>query len=388
MVTMRSTADGHGGLADGGWNGAGKVKQCIKKGPYILTLLVTLEVPAEGDNPGQALDTCLTAREMWLAIERLQQRESINIQDMKTKLFWEFGKFTSRDGELVESYYTRNKGKEIINQLHLHLSQHLKKKVMENRLRGINRYREVWYSLQNTIKNNYKPTNNNLNTSSNTKNKKVDTSLRTGNDRKTRQFRIQRTDVSLCVDLLPYNTYANEKSEKVRHLRGSEGDIYDDPSLLRFYQDDDIPPWGNNLRKEEGEEGPEWVVRSKFKDEVSGFMLKKSFHTKGLGEMLDQHRKGMHEQFFEILTAIGKSKTPTPKPDAPAFAITTRSRTSTRDPPYPTPPSPKTINHTEWGIKKGRPKDEEPTVAPNEEAPCHPPFTIPPNHPVYHFLPV
>ncbi|GKB28577.1 hypothetical protein Tco_0867978 [Tanacetum coccineum] len=47
------------------------------------------------------------AREMWLAIERLQQGEFINKQDVKTKLFWEFGKFTSRDGESIESYYSR-----------------------------------------------------------------------------------------------------------------------------------------------------------------------------------------------------------------------------------------------------------------------------------------
>ncbi|GKC88758.1 hypothetical protein Tco_1149407 [Tanacetum coccineum] len=33
--------------------------------------------------------------------------ESINKQDVKTKLFWEFGKFTSRDGKSVESYYSR-----------------------------------------------------------------------------------------------------------------------------------------------------------------------------------------------------------------------------------------------------------------------------------------
>nr|GEY64118.1 retrovirus-related Pol polyprotein from transposon TNT 1-94 [Tanacetum cinerariifolium]GEY65856.1 retrovirus-related Pol polyprotein from transposon TNT 1-94 [Tanacetum cinerariifolium] len=44
---------------------------------------------------------------MWEAIERLQQGESLNIQDVKTNLFWEFGKFTSKDGELMESYYTR-----------------------------------------------------------------------------------------------------------------------------------------------------------------------------------------------------------------------------------------------------------------------------------------
>ncbi|GJU81612.1 hypothetical protein Tco_1283977 [Tanacetum coccineum] len=47
--------------------------------------------------------------EMWITIERLQQGESLNIQDVKTNLFWEFGKFTSQDGESIESYYSRNK---------------------------------------------------------------------------------------------------------------------------------------------------------------------------------------------------------------------------------------------------------------------------------------
>ncbi|GJX85647.1 putative reverse transcriptase domain-containing protein [Tanacetum coccineum] len=51
--------------------------------------------------------TCKTANEMWIAIERLQQGESLNIQDVKTNLFWEFRKFTSRDGESMESYYSR-----------------------------------------------------------------------------------------------------------------------------------------------------------------------------------------------------------------------------------------------------------------------------------------
>ncbi|GJR86632.1 retrotransposon protein, putative, ty1-copia subclass [Tanacetum coccineum] len=44
---------------------------------------------------------------MWIAIERLQQGESLNIQDFKSNLFWEFGKFTSHDGESMESYYSR-----------------------------------------------------------------------------------------------------------------------------------------------------------------------------------------------------------------------------------------------------------------------------------------
>nr|GEX56707.1 hypothetical protein [Tanacetum cinerariifolium] len=60
-----------------------------------------------GDDIYSTVDACQTALEMWEAIEMLQQGESLNIQDVKTNLFWEFGKFTSHDGETMESYYTR-----------------------------------------------------------------------------------------------------------------------------------------------------------------------------------------------------------------------------------------------------------------------------------------
>ncbi|GKE12546.1 hypothetical protein Tco_1416097, partial [Tanacetum coccineum] len=60
-----------------------------------------------GDEIYSIVDACKTAHEMWEAIERLQQGESLTIQDVKTNLFWEFGKFTSHDGETMESYYTR-----------------------------------------------------------------------------------------------------------------------------------------------------------------------------------------------------------------------------------------------------------------------------------------
>nr|GEZ85896.1 hypothetical protein [Tanacetum cinerariifolium] len=53
------------------------------------------------------VDACPNACEMWKAIERLKQGESINVQDLETNLFWEFGKFTSLDGETLESYYSR-----------------------------------------------------------------------------------------------------------------------------------------------------------------------------------------------------------------------------------------------------------------------------------------
>ncbi|GJS73225.1 hypothetical protein Tco_0706066 [Tanacetum coccineum] len=43
------------------------------------------------------VDACPNACEMWKTIERLKKGESINVQDLETNLYWEFGKFTSRD---------------------------------------------------------------------------------------------------------------------------------------------------------------------------------------------------------------------------------------------------------------------------------------------------
>ncbi|GJX05566.1 hypothetical protein Tco_0191482 [Tanacetum coccineum] len=78
----------------------------------------------------------------------------------------------------------------------------------------------------------------------------------------------------------------------------SGGDIYNDPSLLRFYQNDDTSPWGNSERKEKGEDGPEWIVRNKFEDELANFMLEKKSHAKGIGNMLVQHCKELRRQIY------------------------------------------------------------------------------------------
>nr|GEV19191.1 retrovirus-related Pol polyprotein from transposon TNT 1-94 [Tanacetum cinerariifolium] len=42
-----------------------------------------------GDEIYSTIDACTTAKEMWIAIERLQQGELLNKQDVKTNLFWE-----------------------------------------------------------------------------------------------------------------------------------------------------------------------------------------------------------------------------------------------------------------------------------------------------------
>nr|GEY75343.1 hypothetical protein [Tanacetum cinerariifolium] len=53
------------------------------------------------------VDACPNACEMWKAIEQLKHGESINVQDLETNMYWEFRKFTSQDGESLESYYSR-----------------------------------------------------------------------------------------------------------------------------------------------------------------------------------------------------------------------------------------------------------------------------------------
>nr|GEX82745.1 hypothetical protein [Tanacetum cinerariifolium] len=47
------------------------------------------------------VDACPNLCEMWKAIERLKQGESINVQDLETNLYWEFRKFTSQDGSPI-----------------------------------------------------------------------------------------------------------------------------------------------------------------------------------------------------------------------------------------------------------------------------------------------
>ncbi|GKA08944.1 retrovirus-related pol polyprotein from transposon TNT 1-94 [Tanacetum coccineum] len=219
-----------------------------------------------GDEIYSTVDAFNTANEMWIAIERLQQGESLNVQDVKTNLFWEFGKFTSRDGESMESYYswfyklmenqwnnlqvttmqvnvqflqqlqpewsrfvtvvkqskeidtisyhnlfdilkqsnetssstrpsssTRHKGKEIaklvtpqsesVSDEDSDPEQAQRDKEMQKNLALLAKY----------FKNLYKPTNNNLRTSSNSKNKTEDTPPRYKNNNQSGQFRNQRT---------------------------------------------------------------------------------------------------------------------------------------------------------------------------------------------------
>ncbi|GJV87738.1 retrovirus-related pol polyprotein from transposon TNT 1-94 [Tanacetum coccineum] len=256
------------------------LRKFILEGPYTPITVIIPVVPATDNSPAMKYTQLLMH-----AIERLQQGESLNIQDDKTNLFWEFGKFTSHDGESMESYYsqfyklmnemirnnltvatmqvnvqflqqlqpewsrfvtivkqqhkldehsnplalvaaaqpyqdsycqapksyksyaptskaslptrshatTKNKGKEIAKPItppsesaseeDSDPEQAQKDKEMQKNLALIAKY----------FKKLYKPTNNNLRTSSNTRNKNVDTTPRYKNDNQTGQFGNQRT---------------------------------------------------------------------------------------------------------------------------------------------------------------------------------------------------
>ncbi|GKA75164.1 hypothetical protein Tco_0781542 [Tanacetum coccineum] len=62
---------------------------------------VHLKFNGIGNDIYSTVDSCQNVEEIWIAIERLQQVDSINIHDIKTKLLWDFGKFTLRDEVVI-----------------------------------------------------------------------------------------------------------------------------------------------------------------------------------------------------------------------------------------------------------------------------------------------
>nr|GEX52483.1 hypothetical protein [Tanacetum cinerariifolium] len=51
------------------------------------------------------VDGCETAQKIWLRVQQIMKCSDIGIQEKKAKLFNEWERFTSTDGESIESYY-------------------------------------------------------------------------------------------------------------------------------------------------------------------------------------------------------------------------------------------------------------------------------------------
>ena len=116
----------------------------------------------------------------------------------------------------------------------------------------------------------------------------------------------------------------------------SSHDIFDDPSLLTFYQNDDFTPWGNLVIRKEGEEGPDFKIRSTFEDDLGHFTLEKDLQLKGLGNLITSQQNDLRNKFAELHAALDDHTKPYADQKGPLLAITTRSGTTTEDPPYPT----------------------------------------------------
>ncbi|GJR10112.1 retrovirus-related pol polyprotein from transposon TNT 1-94 [Tanacetum coccineum] len=105
------------------------------------------------------------------AIERLKQGESINVQDLETNLYWELGKFTSQDGESLELSQptaTRNRGKAIVNSPPPTYDQEPTIVAEDDEMSNEKEIDKLMALISLLFKKIYKPTNNNLRTSSNT----------------------------------------------------------------------------------------------------------------------------------------------------------------------------------------------------------------------------
>ncbi|GKE21034.1 hypothetical protein Tco_1432546 [Tanacetum coccineum] len=71
----------------------------------IQTILLSL--------PGDiyaAVDSCETGQAIWLRVQQMMKGSNIRIQEKKAKLFNEWERFTSTNGESIKSYYHRKRG--------------------------------------------------------------------------------------------------------------------------------------------------------------------------------------------------------------------------------------------------------------------------------------
>nr|GEX01291.1 hypothetical protein [Tanacetum cinerariifolium] len=161
------------------------------------------------------VDACLNACEMWKAIKRLKQGESINVQDLETNMYWKFRKFTSQDGETLESYYSRE-------------FYALSWKPRQGDSLNLPNHRDVdkvMALISLSFKKIYKPTNNNLRTASNTSRANQDNSPRINRYARNEKQRIG-------------NVAGARETIEVSPDAADSGPIFDDEPLQKVSNDD------------------------------------------------------------------------------------------------------------------------------------------------------
>nr|GEZ54348.1 hypothetical protein [Tanacetum cinerariifolium] len=111
-----------------------ELKQIEADDQAIQTILLSLP-----EDIYAAVDSCETAQEIWLRVQQMMKGFDIGIQEKKAKLFNEWERFTSTDGESIESYY--HHFLKLINDLKQ--NKHFPKKIASN-LKFLNNLQPEW----------------------------------------------------------------------------------------------------------------------------------------------------------------------------------------------------------------------------------------------------
>nr|GEW00959.1 hypothetical protein [Tanacetum cinerariifolium] len=111
-----------------------ELKQIEANDQVIQTILLGLP-----EDIYAAVNSCETAQEIWLRVQKMMKGSDIGIQEKKAKLFNEWEMLTSTNGESIESYYHRFL--KLMNDLKR--NKHFPKKIASN-LKFLNNLQPEW----------------------------------------------------------------------------------------------------------------------------------------------------------------------------------------------------------------------------------------------------
>ncbi|GKB33468.1 hypothetical protein Tco_0872869 [Tanacetum coccineum] len=316
------------------------------------------------------VDACPNACEMWKAIERLKQDESINVQDLETSLYWEFRKFISQDGESLELYYsrfykmmnelvrnqcnvqssseclvftsittrmaknevnelraerlvpaTRNRGKAIVNSPPPTYDQELEMIAEDDALSKEKEIDKLMAFISLSFKKIYKPTNNNLRTSSNTSRANKDNTPRTnrgigydnqrvvniaGARENVADWKDDTNDEPSDQELEAHYMYMVHIQEVTRDAADNSGPIFDAEPLQKVQNDNDNFNVFANER--EHHEQPESVNDTYLEEQGDTNITIDSLVMSTNGEMVDWDDDDLANQRDLLASLIEKLK--------------------------------------------------------------------------------
>nr|GEW21494.1 hypothetical protein [Tanacetum cinerariifolium] len=189
------------------------------------------------------VDACPNACEMWKAIERLKQGESINVQDLKTNLYWMNHPihYTQNSSTRSQQAATRNRGKSIVNSPPPIYDQEPSMVAEDDEMPKDKEIDKLMALISLSFKKIYKPTNNNLRTSSNTNRENQDNSTRINRGTGYENQRIGNVAGAREIvdqELEAHYMYMAQIQEVTPDVADDFGPIFDSEPLQKVSNDD------------------------------------------------------------------------------------------------------------------------------------------------------